>query len=105
MNIALAGTACRQILNLFEFAFGYPESKEFKKWGKLLEESEWHFESEDESSTEEDTIIKQQDEKDAVEQYADPKIEPKAKKHKFGKCHDNLKDLVLLTRQHQSCPP
>ena len=27
MNIVLAGTAYGQILTLFEFAFGYPESK------------------------------------------------------------------------------
>ena len=32
MNIALLGTACSQLLTLFEFTFGYPESR-VKKWG------------------------------------------------------------------------
>ena len=45
MNIALVGTACGQILTLFEFAFGYPESKELKECGKQLEELEHHFDT------------------------------------------------------------
>ena len=47
MNIALAGTACGQILTLFEFTFGYPESQESKERGKQLEELEHHFDADD----------------------------------------------------------
>ena len=31
MNIALAGTTCGQLLTLFKFTFGYPESQESKE--------------------------------------------------------------------------
>ena len=62
--------------------------------GKQLEELEWHFDLEDESPAEEDIIMKQQDEKDTVEQFADAETEPKAKKHKFRKCCNDLKDLA-----------
>ena len=55
MNVALAGTACSQILSLFEYAFGYPESQELKEQGKELEELECHFNTDDES-VEGDTI-------------------------------------------------
>ena len=48
MNVALAGTACGQLLTLFEFAFGYPESQESKEREKQLEELERHFETEEE---------------------------------------------------------
>ena len=67
MNIALAATACGQILTLFEFAFGYPESKELKECGKQLEELEHHFDTDSESPGEEDTISKKQDEMYAAE--------------------------------------
>ena len=89
MNIALTGTACGQILTLFEFAFGYPESKESKERGQQLEELEHHFDTKEESPAEEDMVTKKEDEKDAAAQFA----EVEAKKHKFGKCRDNLKDL------------
>ena len=77
MNIALAGTACGQILTLFEFAFVYPESEESKTRGQQLEELERHF-IDDEPPTEEDTISKTEDEKEAATQF-DPDV-PRAKK-------------------------
>ena len=61
MNVALAGTACGQILSLFEYAFGYPESKESRERGKELEELEHHFETDEESPDEEFTISKAED--------------------------------------------
>ena len=61
MNVALAGTACGQILSLFEYAFGYPESKESHEWRKELEELERHFEMDEESLGEEFTISKAED--------------------------------------------
>ena len=60
MNIALAGTACGQILTLFEFAFGYPESKESKECGKQLKELECHFNTNNELPGEEHTVSKKQ---------------------------------------------
>ena len=95
MNIALAGTACGQILTLFEFAFGYPESKESKTRGQQLEELERHF-IDDEPPTEEDTISKTEDEKEAATQF-DPNV-PRAKNRQFGQCRDELKDLVPLDK-------
>ena len=94
MNIALAGTACGQILTLFEFAFGYPESEESKTRGQQLEELESHF-IDDEPSTKEDT----ENEKEAATQF-DPDV-PRAKKRQFGQCCDKLKDLVPL---HKAMP-
>ena len=38
MNVALAGTACGQLLSIMEFAFGYPESQESKDQAQQLEE-------------------------------------------------------------------
>ena len=95
MNIALAGTACGQILTLFEFAFGYPESEESKTRGQQLEELERHF-IDDEPPTEEDSISKAEDEKEAATQF-NPDV-PRAKKCRFGQCHDELKDLVPLDK-------
>ena len=69
--MVLGGTTCGQIFTLFEFAFGYPESKESKECGKQLEELEHHFNTDNESPGEEDTISKNQDKKDAAEQFAD----------------------------------
>ena len=69
MNIALAGTACGQILTLFKFAFSYPESEELKERGKQLEELECHFVAEEESPANEDIISKAEDEKEAVTQF------------------------------------
>ena len=77
MNIALAGTACGQILTLFEFAFRYPESEESKTRGQQLEELERHF-IDDEPPTEEETISKTEDEEKAATQF-DPDV-PCAKK-------------------------
>ena len=54
MNIALVDTVCGQIFTLFEFAFGYPESKESKECDKQLEELECHFNTDNESPGEED---------------------------------------------------
>ena len=92
MNVALAGTACGQILSLFEYAFGYPESQELKEWGKELER---HFETDDESLEEEFTVSKAEDAAEAVAQFADA---PKAKRHHFGQCHDDLPDLLPLNK-------
>ena len=94
MNIALADTACSQILTLFEFAFGYPESQESKERGKQLEELKCHFDTDEESRADEDTMSKAGDEKDAVVQFADGA--PRAKKQHFGQCRDDLKDLVSV---------
>ena len=69
MNIALAGTACGQILTLFEFMFGYPESEELKERGKQLEELECHFKAEEEPPADEDTISKAEGEKEAATQF------------------------------------
>ena len=102
MNIALAGTTCSQILTLFKFAFRYPKSKESKERGQQLEELEHHFDTKEESPAEEDTVTKKEDEKDAVAQFAEG--EPKAKKHKFGKCHDDLKDLRPINQAMQIIP-
>ena len=91
MNIALLVLLAGK-LTLFEFAFRYPESKESKKRGRQLKELECHFDdTKEESPAEEDMVTKKQDKKDAAAQFAEG--EPKAKKHKFGKCHDDLKDL------------
>ena len=95
MNIAFAGTACGQILTLFEFAFRYLESEESKTRGQQLEELERHF-IDDEPPTEEHTIFKTEDEKEAATQF-DPDV-PHAKKWWFGQCRDELKDLVPLDK-------
>ena len=100
MNLALAGTACSQLLSIFKFAFGYPESKEARERGKQLEELEHKFESDNESPTEEDTVSKSQDTLDAAAQFADAD-EPKPKQRRFEKCCDNLMDLVPL---HKATP-
>ena len=42
-NIALAGTACGNLLNLIENAYGYPESKASIERGSYLETVEWDF--------------------------------------------------------------
>ena len=97
MNVALAGTACGQLLTLFEFSFGYPESQESKEKAKQLEELERHFETEEESPDEGDTVSKAQDEQEVLEQLAATSSEPKPKKRKFGKCRDELKDLVPIS--------
>ena len=95
MNLALAEMACRQLLSIFEFAFGYPESQESKDQGKQLEELECKFESDNDSLSDEDIVSKEQDVKDAAAQFADA-MEPKAKRRHFRKCRDSLKDLVPL---------
>ena len=84
MNVALAGTACGQLLSVMEFAFGYPESQESKDQAQQLEELEQKFDSDD-SPTGEDTVTKEQDIIDAAAHFADT-AEPKAKKRCFGQC-------------------
>ena len=42
-NIALASTACGNLLNLIETAYGYPESKASIERGSYLETVEWDF--------------------------------------------------------------
>ena len=96
MNIILAGTACGQILTLFEFVFGYPESQESKERGKQLEELECHFDVEEEPLVDEDTVSKADDEKEAATQFEDGA--PRAKKRHFGQCRDDLKDLVPISK-------
>ena len=100
MNLALAGTACSQLLSIFKFAFGYPKSKESRERGKQLEELEHKFEPDNESPAEEDMVSKSQDTLDAAAQFADAD-KPKPKCRKFGMCHDNLKDLVPI---HKATP-
>ena len=78
MNLALAGTACGQLLSIFEFAFGYPESQESKDWSKQLEELKHKFESDNDSPSDEDIMSKEQDVKDATAQFTDT-AEPKPK--------------------------
>ena len=95
MNVALAGTACGQLLSVMEFAFGYPESQESKDWAQQLEELEQKFDSDNDPPTGEDTVTKEQDIQDAAAYFADT-TEPKAKKRHFGQCQDTLKDLVPL---------
>ena len=96
MNIVLAGTTCGQILTLFEFVFGYPESQESKERGKQLEELEHHFNAEEEPPAYEDTVSKTDDEKEAAAQFDDGAH--RAKKWCFGKCRDDLEDLVLISK-------
>ena len=95
MNVALAGTACGQLLSVMEFAFSYPESQESKDQAQQLEELEQKFDSDDDSPTGEDTVTKEQDIQDAAAHFTDT-AEPKAKKRCFGQCRDTLKDLVPL---------
>ena len=95
MNIALAGTACGQLLSVMEFAFGYPESQESKDRAQQLEELERKFESDNDSPADEDAITKEQDVQDAAAQFPDT-TEPKAKRRHFGQCQDTLKDLTPL---------
>ena len=61
MNVALAGTACGQLLSVMEFAFGYPESQESKDRAQQLEELERKFESDNDSPADEDAVTKEQD--------------------------------------------
>ena len=42
-NVALAGTACGNLLTLIENAYGYPESKQSIKHGQYVETVEWEF--------------------------------------------------------------
>ena len=84
-----------QILSLFEYAFGYPESQELKEQGKELEELERHFEIDEESLEEEFTVSKAEDAAEAAAQFADA---PKAKRCHFGQCHDDLPDLLPLNK-------
>ena len=42
-NVALAGTACGNLLTLIENAYGYPESRQSIKHGQYLETVEWEF--------------------------------------------------------------
>ena len=77
MNVALAGTACGQILSLFEYAFGYPKLQESKEQGKELGELKCHFDTNNELVEEGDTISKEQDVADASKQFAT--TPPKAK--------------------------
>ena len=95
MNVALAGTACGQLLSVMEFAFGYPESQESKDRAQQLEELEQKFDSDDDSPTDEDAVTKKQDVQDAAAHFADT-TEPKAKRRHFGQCQNTLKDLVPL---------
>ena len=95
MNVALAGTACGQLLSIMEFAFGYPESQESKDRAQQLEELEQKFESDTDSPADEDAVTKEQDVQDAVAYFAGT-TEPKAKRRHFGQCRDTLKDLVPL---------
>ena len=94
MNVALADTACGQILSLFEYAFGYPEPQESKEQGKELEELDHHFNTDNESVEEGDTISKEQDVANGSKQFAT--APPKAKWCKFGRCKDDLPNLVPL---------
>ena len=95
MNVALAGTACGQLLSVLEFAFGYPESQESKTRAQQLEELERKFESDDDSPSGEDTTTKEQDIQEAATHFAP---EPAAKRRRFGQCRDTLKDLVPLSK-------
>ena len=95
MNVALAGTACGQLLSVMEFAFGYPESQESKDRAQQLEELERKFESDYDSPTDEDAVTKEQDIQDAAAHFTNT-TEPKAKRRRFSQCRDTLKDLVPL---------
>ena len=43
LNVALAGTACSNLLSLIENAYGYPESRQNIERGQYLETVEWEF--------------------------------------------------------------
>ena len=81
---------------MFEYAFSYPESQELKEKGKELEELERHFETDEESLGEEFIVSKAEDAAEAAAQFAD--APPKAKRHHFGQCHDDLPDLLPLNK-------
>ena len=68
-----------------------------KDRAKQLEELERHFETDNESPDEGDTISKAHDQQEAEEQFSTVSPEPKPKKWKFSKCHDELKDLVPIS--------
>ena len=87
---------CGQILSLFEYAFGYPESQESKEWDQELEELERHFETDEESLGEEFTVSKAEDVAEAAAQFAHAPL--KAKQCHFGQCHDHLPDLLPLNK-------
>ena len=74
---------------------------ESKDRAKQLEELERHFETNNELPNEGDTISKAHDQQEAEEQFSTASLEPKPKKQKFGKCRDELKDLVPLSRAMQ----
>ena len=95
MNLALAGMACRQLLSIFESAFGYPESQESKDRGKQLEELERKFQSDKDSPSDEDTVSKEQDIKDAAAQFSDA-AEPKAKRRHLGKNVETVSRIWFL---------
>ena len=103
MNVALAGTACGQLLSILEFAFGYPESQESKDRAQQLEELERKFESDSDSPPDDDTVTKEQDVRDAAAHFADIS-EPPAKRRRFGQCRDTLKDLVPLDKATSLLP-
>ena len=85
MNVALAGTACGQLLYVMEFAFGYPESQESKDRAQQLEELEQKFKSDNDSPADEDAVTKEHDIQDAAAHFADT-TESKAKRRHFGQC-------------------
>ena len=57
---------------------------------------ERHFKTDNESPDEGDTVSKARDQKEAEAQFSTVSLEPKPKKWKFGKCRDELKDLVPI---------
>ena len=67
-----------------------------KDRAKQLKELERHFETDNKSPVEADTVSKAYDEKEAEKQFSTVSLEPKPKKQKFGKCRDELKDLVPI---------
>ena len=71
---------------------------ESKNGAKQLEELESCFETDNESPDKGDTISKAHDQQEAEEQFSTVSLEPKPKKWKFGKCRDELKDLVPLSQ-------
>ena len=70
MNLALVGTACGQLLSIFKFAFGYPESQDSKDRGKQLEELEHKFKSDNNSLGNNDTVSRSQDILDAASHFS-----------------------------------
>ena len=107
-NVALAGTACSNLLTLIENTYGYPESRQIIKRGQYLETVEWEF-TENEPDAEPAKGLTSK-EAAAAEAASQP---PPAKRRKHlsqgpDKCKLQLATTIILStmiRLHQTGVP